>query len=65
MRLKDNQVVFKGYSTAEASYNLVGNGGIAGSSYSDVRASIDAQNRAARSLADTMKTRLAMHLSQT
>ncbi len=65
VRLKDNQVVFKAYSTAEASYNLVGNSGIAGSSYSDVRASIDAQNRAARSLADTMKTRLAMHLSQT
>jgi LPS-assembly lipoprotein len=65
VRLKDQQVVFKAYSTAEASFNLVGTSGIAGSTYSDVRAAIDAENRAARSLADTIKTRLAMHLSQT
>ena len=64
VRLKDNEVVFKAYSTAEASYDLVGATGIAGSTYGDVRAAIDAENRAARSLADIMKTRLAMFLSQ-
>lgn len=64
VRLKDNEVVFKAYSTAEASYNLVGATGLAGSTYGDVRAAIDAENRAARSLADTMKTRLAMFLSE-
>ncbi len=64
VRLKDNEVVFKGYSNAEAAYNLVGATGVAGSTYGDVRAAIDAENRAARSLADTIKTRLAAFLSQ-
>lgn len=64
VRLKDNETVFKAYSTAEAAFNLVGTTGLAGSTYGDVRAAIDAENRAARSLADTMKTRLAMFLSK-
>jgi LPS-assembly lipoprotein len=63
VRIKDNEVVFKAYSNAQASYNLVASTGIAGSTYGDTRAAIDAQNRAARSLADTIKTRLAAYLS--
>ncbi|MGO8951913.1 MAG: hypothetical protein ACLPWS_15540 [Rhodomicrobium sp.] len=63
VRIKDNAVVYKGYSTAEASYDLVGATGIAGSTYGDVRAAIDAENRAARSLADTVKTLLAAYMS--
>jgi LPS-assembly lipoprotein len=65
VRIKDNAVVFKGYSSAQASYNLVGATGIAGSTYGDTRAALDAENRAARSLADTIKTRLAAYLSAT
>ncbi len=64
VRIKDNETVFKGYSTSEASYNLVGVTGLVGTSYGDTRAAIDAENRAARSLADTIKTRLAMYLSK-
>jgi len=63
VRIKDNAVVFKGYGTAQAPYDLVGTTGIAGSTYSDVRAGINAEDRAARSLADTIKTRLAAYLS--
>jgi LPS-assembly lipoprotein len=62
IRLKDNEAVFKAWSTAEAAYNLSGATGI-GSTYGDTRASLDAENRAARSLADTIKTRLAAFLS--
>lgn len=63
VRIKDNEVVFKAYSNSQASYNLVGATGLVGSTYGDTRAVIDAENRAARSLADTMKTRLAAYLS--
>jgi LPS-assembly lipoprotein len=63
IRIKDNETVFKGYSTAEAAYNLNGSTGNAGSIYGDTRAALDAENRAARSLADTLKTRLAAFLS--
>jgi LPS-assembly lipoprotein len=63
VRIKDNQVVFKAYSTAQASYNLSGVNGLSGSTYGDTRAPLDAENRAARSLADTIKTRLAMYFS--
>ncbi len=62
VRIKD-KVVFKAYSNSQASYNLVGSTGLAGSTYGDTRAAIDAENRAARSLADTIKTRLAAYLS--
>lgn len=64
VRIKDNQTVFKGYSTAQAAYNMTGSLGDAGSIYGDTRAAIDAEDRAARSLADTLKTRLAAYLSQ-
>jgi len=63
VRLKDNEVVFKAWSNSQASYNLVGSTGLAGSTYGDTRAAIDAENRAARTLADTIKTRLAAFLS--
>jgi LPS-assembly lipoprotein len=63
VRLADNETVFKAWSTAEAAYNLAGSTGLIGSTYGDTRAAIDAENRAARSLADTMKTRLAAYLS--
>jgi len=41
----------------------VGATGLAGSTYGDTRASIDAENRAATSLADAMKTRIAAYFS--
>ncbi len=63
VRLKDNEVVFKAWSNSQASYNLVGSTGLAGSTYGDTRAAIDAENRAATSLADTIKTRLAAYFS--
>ena len=63
VRIKDNEVVFKGWSNSQASYSLVGSTGLAGSTYGDTRAAMDAENRAARTLADTIKTRLAAFLS--
>ncbi len=64
VRLKDNETVFKGASTSEAAYDLTGWSGTSGSIYGDTRAALDAENRAARSLADTLKTRLAAFLSR-
>ncbi len=63
VRIKDNEVLFKGASSSEAVYNLEGSLGNV-SVYSDTRAVIDAENRAAIALADTLKTRLAAFLSQ-
>ncbi len=63
VRINDNEVVFKGYSTAQAAYDLTGWSGTVGSTYGDTRAALDAENRAARSLADTLKTRVAAFLS--
>ncbi len=63
VRIKDNATVFKGYSAAEAAYDLTGWSGTTGSIYGDTRAALDAENRAARSLADTLKTRVAAYLS--
>ncbi len=64
VRIADNETLFKGSSSSEAAYNLTGNTGIAGSAYGDTRALIDAENRAARTLADTLKTRVAAFLSR-
>ena len=64
VRIKDNEPLFKGYSTSEAAYDLTGWSGTAGSIYGDTRAVLDAENRAARSLADTLKTRVAAFLSR-
>jgi LPS-assembly lipoprotein len=63
VRLKDNEVVYKGYGTAEAAYDLVGATGTNGSIYGDTRAPLDAENRVARMLGDEIKTRLAAYLS--
>ncbi len=63
VRLKDNEVVLKGSGSANADYDLAGSTGNAGSVYGDLRAGIDAQNRAARMLADNFKTRIAAFLS--
>jgi LPS-assembly lipoprotein len=64
VRLADNETVFKGASTSEAASDLAGSTGNAGSIYGDTRAALNAQNRAARTLADTLKTRLAAYLSR-
>ena len=64
IRIKDNETVFKGYDAAEAAYDLTGWSGTTGSVYGDTRASLDAENRAARSLADVLKTRVAAFLSR-
>jgi len=64
IRIKDNETLFKGSSTAEAAYDLTGFSGTTGSIYGDTRAALDAENRAARSLADTLKTRVAAFLSR-
>ncbi|MBI4724684.1 MAG: hypothetical protein HY765_06825 [Rhodomicrobium sp.] len=64
VRLKDNETVFKGYSSSEAAYDRPGATGAVGSTYGDTRAVLDAENRAARSLSDTLKTRVAAFLSR-
>ncbi|MGA8769777.1 MAG: LPS assembly lipoprotein LptE [Rhodomicrobium sp.] len=64
VRIKDNETLFKGYSTSEAAYDLTGYSAITGSIYGDTRAVLDAENRAARTLADTVKTRVAAFLSR-
>jgi len=64
IRIKDNETVFKGYDTSEAAYDLTGWSGTTGSIYGDTRAVLDAENRAARSLADALKTRVAAFLSR-
>lgn len=64
VRIKDNETLFKGYGTAEATYDLTGWSGTTGSVYGDTRAALDAENRAARTLADTLKTKVAAFLSR-
>ncbi len=64
VRIKDNETVFKGYDASEAAYDLTGWSGTTGSVYGDTRAALDAENRAARTLAGTLKTRVAAFLSR-
>src|SRR5271157_847449 len=45
VRIKDNETLFKGYSTSQAAYDLTGYSGITGSIYGDTRAVLDAENR--------------------
>ncbi|HWB44923.1 MAG TPA: LPS assembly lipoprotein LptE [Hyphomicrobiaceae bacterium] len=54
--LRDKKVVFRGASHARASFERFE------SIYSNVRAREDAENRAARTIADDLKTRLATYL---
>lgn len=64
VRIKDGEVVFKGASTSSAAYDVAGVTGNLGSAYGDTRARINAENRAAKSMADTLKTRIAAFLSR-
>jgi len=57
IKSKDKKVVLQGTSHARASYERFQ------SIYSNVRAREDAENRAARTVADDLKTRLAAYLS--
>lgn len=57
VRLKDGQVVFEGKSTSRAAYDKVE------SVFADIRAKRDAENRAARTIAETIRLRLAAYLS--
>ena len=57
MKSKDKKVVLQGTSNARAGFERFQ------SIYSNVRAREDAENRAARTVADDLKTRLAAYLS--
>jgi LPS-assembly lipoprotein len=61
VRVADHKTVLTGYSQASAPYDKAG---IGGSVFADVRAQRDAQDRAARTISDDLKTRLAAYLSQ-
>ena len=69
VRLADNKVVLEGRSAGRASLDrtsiLQPGGKRARFLFSDVRARIDAENRAARVVADGIKTRIAAFLSST
>lgn len=57
IRLTDNKVVLKGNSNARASYDKLD------SVFADIRARRDAENRAARTIADAVRLRMAAFLS--
>lgn len=57
VRLSDNTVVMKGNSNARASYDKVD------SVFADIRARRDAENRAATTIADSIRVRMAAYLS--
>ncbi|HKJ61701.1 MAG TPA: LPS assembly lipoprotein LptE [Hyphomicrobiales bacterium] len=57
VRLSDNQVVLKGNSNARAAYDKVD------SVFADIRARRDAENRAAKTIADAVRLRMAAFLS--
>ncbi len=59
IRLVDNQVVLKGRSVGRAAFDRFN------PIFSNIRARIDAENRAARVVADGIRTRLAAFLSST
>lgn len=57
VRLSDNQVVLTGNSNARAAYDK------RDSVFADIRARRDAEDRAARTIADSIKVRMAAYLS--
>lgn len=57
IRLADNQVVLEGTSNARAAYDK------ADSVFADIRAKRDAEDRAARTIAESIRLRLASYLS--
>ncbi|MEM7619096.1 MAG: LPS assembly lipoprotein LptE [Pseudomonadota bacterium] len=66
VRLSDNQVVFEGKSHSRAAYDksfLDDAGNQVNSIFGNVRARIDAENRASRVIAEELKVRLATYLS--
>jgi LPS-assembly lipoprotein len=66
IKISDKRVVLQGVSHARAAYERSTNAAVSNGStytYSNVRAREDAENRAARVVADDLKTRLAAYLS--
>jgi LPS-assembly lipoprotein len=66
IKISDKRVVLQGVSHARAGYERATNAAVTNGStytYSNVRAREDAENRAARVIADDLKTRLAAYLS--
>jgi len=57
VRLNDNQVVLEGNNNARAAYDK------ADSVFADIRAKRDAEDRAARTIAEAIRTRMAAYLS--
>jgi LPS-assembly lipoprotein len=57
IRVTDNQVVLEGTSNARAAYDKVD------SVFADIRAKRDAEDRAARTIAEAIRTRLASYFS--
>ncbi|NJM33805.1 MAG: hypothetical protein HC850_02830 [Rhodomicrobium sp.] len=57
IRVSDNQVVLEGSSNARAAYDKVD------SVFADIRAKRDAEDRAARTIAEAIRTRLAAYFS--
>lgn len=57
IRLTDNKVVLEGHSNARAAFDKVD------SVFSDIRAKRDAEDRAARTIAEAIRTRVAAFLS--
>jgi LPS-assembly lipoprotein len=58
VRLADNKVVLEGHSNARAAYDKVE------SVFNDIRAKRDAEDRASRTIAEAIRTRVAAFLSQ-
>jgi len=67
IRLSDGKVVFKGKSVGRAAYDRTlvtrSDGTTARLLYADTRARIDAENRAASTVAESIRTRIASYLS--
>jgi LPS-assembly lipoprotein len=57
IRVADNQVVLEGNSNARAAYDKVD------SVFADIRAKRDAEDRAARTIAESIRTRMAAYFS--
>jgi LPS-assembly lipoprotein len=66
IKISDKRVVLQGVSHARSAYERATNAAVTNGStytYSNVRAREDAENRAARVIADDLKTRVATYLS--
>ena len=66
VRKRDGKVIFQGKSYARAAYDksfFDSSGNQVNSAFGNVRARIDAENRASRTLSEEVKTRIAAYLS--